>query len=143
MVSQALMERINALIERMGEPYKKGQDVPCNAVEGIHDRYVLRVLRLDDEVRSAVLDLLEKSHQENGGHGKIRQWARLCVGTASLLQYHEGDPYDRGQACDLIVRLGRWRHSRGMFYQRFVPWAQQVTALLFGDIEDLYGSFHR
>ncbi len=142
MVSEALVQRIDAFIERMGEPYKKVEDVPGSEVEGIHDRYVLIVLKLDDEERIAVLDLLEKSYQANGGHGKIRQWARLCVGMASLLQYKEGDPYNREEACDLIVRLSRWRHSKGMFYQRFVPWAQQITALLFGDIDDLYGSFH-
>ena len=65
MVSGALVQRIDAFIERMGEPYKKVEDVPGSEVEGIHDRYVSIVLKLDDEERIAVLDLLEKSYQAN------------------------------------------------------------------------------
>jgi hypothetical protein len=140
MPSGQLKKRLDEFIDKIGEPYKKVEDVPDEDIESIYERYVLPVMGLDESSRLKVLKVLEESRKLNLGHGKIRQWSRLCAGLAHLLKAQIDDPIDKEQAADIIVRLSRWHHSDGRFYQRFVPWAKEVTALLFGDIENLYYS---
>jgi len=138
MISENFKQEIDDYIIKTGEPYVKVEKVPYSEVDTIYDNYVEKLLELEEETRKKVLDVLKSSWKANSGHSKIRQWLRLCVGIANLLKLEKTDFVDKSEAVDIVVRISRWAHSSGGFYQDFIPYAKIIVNKIWGDIENLY-----
>ena len=138
MISEALKEKINGFIKEIDEPYVKVEKVSYEDIDRIFNKYVLKILNLNEASRLQVFETTEKSYRANYDNSKIRQWGRLCVGIADLLGKEEPDWIDRREAADIIVRLSRWYHTQGNFYLDFIPWAKKIVNLMWGSIENLY-----
>jgi hypothetical protein len=143
MISEDLLHRIDDLIEKAGQSYKKSQNVPFDEVDDLYKKYVVRILNLDEGERLQILEIMEKSFKANSYHAQFSKWAGLCVGLADLLKHDENDFYDKSEAADIIVRLSRWHHTGGAIYEDFVPYAKKITGFLYGGIENLFYSLKK
>lgn len=148
MVSDDLKEQIDNFVRRWISEVQNilGHDrVQYLKVENVGDityvidRYINPILNLEDSTRLQILEIMDRSLDENRNHGFWERWLWACIGIATyLLKYNSRNEIDDPTAADVIVRLSRWHHTRNNFWIRFQLFADNIVNLIWIDIENLY-----
>jgi len=148
MVSEALRNRIRNFVERwineaqLHAGHRRTNYIEVENVRNVDyviDRYINSVLSLSEQSRDNLLDLINRSLDQNREHGFWERWLWACIGIAKyLLVHNDRNEVEDRKAADVIVRLSRWYHTRNNFWTRFKPTASEIVNIIWSDIENLY-----
>ena len=115
MISEELRQKIDGFIEMVGEHYEIVEDVKPEHVDYIYEKYVTKVLNLDEQKKERVLNKMKSSWVSNKDHRMIRQWGRACIGLAELLKATSGEELNKMRSIDVVTRISRWSYGGKQF----------------------------
>jgi DNA polymerase II small subunit/DNA polymerase delta subunit B len=139
-VGEPLKSRIERFLQNFSERYEKCEKVPKEKSDYVEQHYIPQIVRLDNNTRNEIIQILEDSWNKNQDHGNLYKWCGAARGVAEyLLMPIEMDQVQIDMAVDVVVRISRWYHTNKKcgLWKRFVPYASNVVKLVWGDIEKL------
>ena len=140
-VGEPLKSKIERFLRHFSEPYKKVENVSMRKRGSIEESYIPTIIHLGDDTKTRIMQVLEKSWNDNQDHGNVEKWGGAARGIAEyLLMPIEIDQVQIDVAADVVVRLSRWYHTNSEcgLWKRFIPYASHVVKLTWGNIEQLY-----